>query len=59
MYTGMRGKKGFMAIKLDISKSYDRVKCRFLEAMMRKMGFDERWIRLVMMCLLSLLLDFG
>lgn len=36
----MQGKKGFMALKLDISKAYYQVEWDFLESMMAKMGFD-------------------
>jgi hypothetical protein len=50
MHTGMKGKNGFMAMKLDISKAYDRVEWGFLEAVMKRMGFGERWIGLIMMC---------
>lgn len=45
-----KGIEGLMAIKLDMSKVYERVEWLYLEAIMRKMGFHERWISLNMMC---------
>lgn len=42
-----------MAIKLDISKAYDRVECVYSEAMMRMMRFYDKWISLTMMCMTS------
>ena len=44
------GKTGYMAIKLYMSKAYDQVELRYLENVMRKMGFNERWIGLIMVC---------
>ena len=46
-----KGKEALMALKLDMSKVYDRVECRYLKVIMRKLGFNERWISLVLMCI--------
>jgi hypothetical protein len=52
------GKDGFTAVKLDMSKAYDRVEWSFLVKMMRKMGFEERWISIIMLCVSSVTYQF-
>ena len=47
------GKTGYMKVKLDMCKAYDRVEWAFLEEIMRKLGFEERWINLMMVCVKS------
>ena len=49
-----KGKDALMAIKLDMSKAYNRVKSVYLEAMMRRLGFHEKWISLIMMCVVTM-----
>lgn len=45
------GKKGYIAVNLDMSKAYNRVECAFIEKVMEKIGFHERWISLIMHCI--------
>ena len=42
-----------MALKLDTSKTYDRVEQSFQEKIMEKLGFKDRWINLMMICVKS------
>ena len=43
-------KKGALALKLDVSKAYDRVEWGFLKGTMIKLGFLEVWVDRVMSC---------
>lgn len=43
-------KSGFMATILDMIKAYDHVEWSFLEELKKKIGFNERWIHLTMLC---------
>ncbi|KAL9674277.1 hypothetical protein QQ045_030548 [Rhodiola kirilowii] len=43
-------KNGYISMKLDMSKAYDRVEWYFLERMMAAMCFAQEWIRKIMIC---------
>lgn len=45
------GKIGEVALKIDISKAYDRVDWNYLKGVMAKLCFDQKWINWMSMCL--------
>ena len=51
MHSREKGKKGSLALKLDISKAYDHVEWHFLQGIMAKLGFLVTWINWVMGCI--------
>jgi C4-type Zn-finger protein len=52
-----RGKAAFCAAKLDIMKAYDRVEWPYLQEIMRKHGFAEACISLIMQCFTTVSLE--
>lgn len=52
-------KKGNFTLKLDLSKTYDRVEWDFLAGMMLKLGFHVDWITLVMRCVVPITYTVG
>ncbi|GAA0144075.1 hypothetical protein LIER_04609 [Lithospermum erythrorhizon] len=42
------GNLGFMFIKLDMLKAYDRIEWSFLRPMLAQLHFSDKWIRLIM-----------
>ena len=45
------GNRGEMMLKLDMSKTYDRVEWSCLDKIMEKLGFDAKWRNLLLKCI--------
>lgn len=44
------GSSGEVALKLDVSKAYDRASWSYLFQRVRKMGFNETWVNWMLLC---------
>ncbi|XP_042974779.1 uncharacterized protein LOC122306417 [Carya illinoinensis] len=44
------GREAYMALKLDMSKAYDRLEWSFIHQVLQQMGFDREWTDLIMQC---------
>ena len=45
-----KGRTGFMVIKIDLKKAYDRLEWSFIKMVLEHFGFPESMIKLIMSC---------
>ncbi|XP_042948632.1 uncharacterized protein LOC122281317 [Carya illinoinensis] len=58
MKARLKGRDGFMALKLDMSKAYDRIEWPFLKSVLHQVGLDQKWVNLIMRCVESVSYSF-
>ena len=47
----LKSNQGGMLCKLNIEKAYDHVSWKFLLVVLKKMGFEERWLKWIELCI--------
>lgn len=47
-----------MAVKTDMSKTYDRLEWSFIELVLKRLGFDKKWVGLIMQCVNTVSFSF-
>lgn len=58
IHSHTQGKRAYMALKLDVSKAYDRIEWKFLDRMLTKLGFDSSIVDLIMICVSTVSFSF-
>lgn len=55
MKSKTRGKKGEVDLKIDISKAYDRINRNYRKQLMLLLGFNSRWVDMIMLCVFTVI----
>lgn len=51
--SGQGSKSGYLSLKTDMSKAYDRMEWDFIHAVLSSLGFPTKWVLLIMECVTS------